>query len=148
MKHLATVLCVMLAAVPCAATEAIPWQDADGHVGEQCTVEGKVVSARREGNVLRFAFDADPAAFSVALIGGLLSPLPGEPAALYEGRTIRATGKIRSFRGISEMVIRDPTQISVVPLQAEPSPTPVGGLEQRLEQLERRVERLEQRLKK
>lgn len=130
-----------------AADEAIPWHHAARYVGEVRTIEGKVVSARREGHVLRFGFDPDPAAFTVALIGGLLSPLPGEPGALYEGRTIRATGKIRSFRGVAEMVIRDPSQISVVALQAEPSPT-AGGLERRLEQLEDRIERLEQRLER
>jgi hypothetical protein len=111
-------------------------------------VEGKVVAARREGNVLRIMFDADPSSFSVALISSLLSPLPADPAAIYEGRTLRATGKIRSFHGVAEMMIRDSSQIALVPIEAEPLPTAGVGLEKRVEELENRVEQLERRLKK
>ena len=67
-------------------------------MGEDRVIEGKVVSARREGNVLRLSFDTAPHSFSVALIGGLLSALPADAQALYEGRTIQASGRIRSFQ--------------------------------------------------
>ena len=55
-------LCLLLLAVPATAAsgDAIPWQDADRYVGEDRVIEGKVVSARREGNVLRLSFDTAP----------------------------------------------------------------------------------------
>jgi DNA/RNA endonuclease YhcR with UshA esterase domain len=145
-----TTLLALLVAVEAlaAATDAIPWQDAEAYVGEERTVEGTVVAVRREGNVLRITFDANPSSFSVAVIGTLFSPLPSDPAALYEGRMIRATGKIRSFRGVSEMMIRDPSQITVTAAEVEPSPTAPAGVAERLERLENRVERLERRLVK
>jgi DNA/RNA endonuclease YhcR with UshA esterase domain len=145
---LAVSLLLGVAGAPAAASDAIPWQDADGYIGEERTIEGRVIAARREGNVLRLTFDENPESFSVAIINSWLSPLPSNPRAIYEGRTIHATGRIRSFRSVSEMVIRDPSQIIIGAVEPEPSPTAPAGLEQRLQNLEDRVERLEQRLKK
>ena len=141
----ALALVMMVAAASHAESpDVIPWQDADGHVGEVRTVEGAVVAARREGNVLRLSFDPRPDSFSVALMATLFSPLPTDPASLYEHRTIRATGKIRSFRGVAEMTIRDHSQLVIVP--GEPDPTPLIRVEDRLDHLEQRIERLERQL--
>lgn len=149
MRVVLIALALLLNLVPQpAAADPIPWQDADGYVGEERTIEGQVIAARREGNVLRLSFDENPEAFSVAVINSWLSPLPANPRAVYEGRVIQATGRIRSFRGVSEMVIRDPSQIVISTAEPEPSPTQSVGLEERLYRLEKRLERLEQRLKK
>jgi DNA/RNA endonuclease YhcR with UshA esterase domain len=141
-------LSLLLFGTPVVANDAISWQDTDRYVGETRTVEGKVVTARREGNVVRLMFDADPGHFSVALIASLLSPLPSDPAPVYEERTIRVTGKIRRFHGVSEMMIRDPSQITIVPVVVEPSPTEGVRLDKRVEDLEHRVERLERQIKR
>jgi hypothetical protein len=135
---------MMAATVRAEAPDIIPWQDADAYVGDERTVEGTVVAARREGNVLRLTFDPDPDSFSVALMATWFSPLPADPAGMYERRRIRATGKIRSFRGVSEMTIRDHSQLVIV--TGAPEPTPIVRLEDRLENLERRIERIERRL--
>lgn len=137
---------VVAVAAHAVSPDVIPWQDADAYVGEHRTVEGTVVAVRREGNVLRLSFDLNPDSFSVALIATLFSPLPSDPAGLYEGRTIRATGKIRSFRGVCEMTIRDHTQLVI--MAGESAPTPLFRVEDRLDELEQRIDRLERQLEK
>lgn len=149
MKPLLSVLWLLVIAGEVIATssDAIPWRDAQRYVGTEQVVEGKVLSARREGNVLRLTFDTNPNSFSVALIAGLLSPLPADPQAVYAGRTVRASGKIRRFQGAFEMVIRDPGRIIIVEAIAEPVLTPAVRLEDRVDELEERVNRLEEHLR-
>jgi hypothetical protein len=141
-------LIVMVGDAAATTAEAIPWHDARRYVGEERVVEGEVVAVRREGNVLRLVFDPDPNSFSVALIIGLLSPLPADPEAVYRGRTVRAYGRIRRFRGATEMVIRDPTRIILVEPTVDAARMPAVRIDQRLNELEERVERLEKLLQR
>ncbi len=105
------------------AADAIPWRAARAHVGDVVTVEGDVVRARLEAGtcVLEFAPD-DPTAFRVVLLIPLMSDLPREPQRLYEGKRIRASGRVRSWRGRPEMILRGPDAIEVVGVGASPEP--------------------------
>lgn len=142
--RLAPAVFSVFAATVATAAEPLHWSEAGDHVGEERLIEGTVVAVRREGYVLRLAFDGSPDTFTVALIVGLLSPLPADPEAVYVGQTVRVLGKIRRFRGVPEMVIRDPTRITIV--GAARAATVEVELRRRVEGLERRMERIERRL--
>jgi hypothetical protein len=143
-QQLTAMVIFPMAAAVAMASEPLHWTLAGDHVGEERLIEGAVVAIRREGHVLRLAFDGAPDSFTVALIVGLLSPLPADPEAVYVGQTVRALGKIRRFRGVPEMVIRDPTRITIV--GAVSAAAVEAELRDRVEGLERRMERIERRL--
>ena len=109
-----------------AAPLVVPWREAGGHVGEVVTVEGEVAVARTVGDtwVLEFAPD-DPRAFRVVVLLSLLESAPRQPEHLYQGRRVRATGRVQRFQGRAEMVLRGAGQIEVVETSGEaPAPPP------------------------
>ena len=116
-RALALVSLVALAAASAraAAPPVISWQEAGGHVGEVVTVEGEVATASTVGDtwVLEFARD-DPRAFRVVVLLPLLETAPRQPERLYQGRRVRATGRVQRFQGRAEMVLRGAGQIEVV----------------------------------
>src|SRR5207253_2167365 len=113
-----------------AAPPVVSWQEAGGHVGEVVSVEGEVATARTVGDtwILEFARD-DPRAFRVVVLLPLLETAPRLPERLYQGRRVRATGRVQRFQGRAEMVLRGSGQIEVVETGGEappaaPAPTP------------------------
>ena len=131
MTRAAAALAVLVVAAPTLARspEVVRWQDAAEHVGQVVTVEGPVASARIAGGacILEFAPE-DPTALRVVLMLGLFSS-PSEPERLYAGRRVRASGRVQSFQGRPEMIIRRADQIeplddvstTVPPPSAKPS---------------------------
>src|SRR3989442_317036 len=111
------------AAARAAAPPVISWQEAGGHVGEVVTVEGEVATASTVGDtwVLEFARD-DPRAFRVVVLLPLLETAPRQPERLYQGRRVRATGRVQRFQGRAEMVLRGAGQIEVVEASGAPPP--------------------------
>ena len=122
-RALALVSLVALAAASAraAAPPVISWQEAGGHVGEVVTVEGEVATASTVGDtwVLEFARD-DPRAFRVVVLLPLLETAPRQPERLYQGRRVRATGRVQRFQGRAEMVLRGAGQIEVVETTGAP----------------------------
>jgi hypothetical protein len=106
--------------------------DAGAHVGTVVTVEGEVTAARTEGDTCVMEFGPDAGGFRVVLLVPVFSDLPEHPERLYQGRRIRATGRIQRFRGAPEMVVRGTNRIEVVgfgatpPATAAPLPPPAG----------------------
>jgi hypothetical protein len=78
-------------------------------------VEGEVATAATVGDtwVLEFARD-DPRAFRVVVLLPLLETAARQPERLYQGRRVRATGRVQRFRGRVEMVLRGAGQIEVM----------------------------------
>ena len=95
------------------APELVRWQDAAAHVGRVITIEGTVATARVTDGacLLEFAPD-DPAALRVVLMIGLFSS-PVAPER-YAGHRVRASGRVQSFQGRPEMIIRRADQIEVM----------------------------------
>jgi len=119
-------LALVALAAGAAAPLVVPWREAGGHVGEVVTVEGEVAVARTVGDtwVLEFAPD-DPRAFRVVVLLSLLESAPRQPEHLYQGRRVRATGRVQRFQGRAEMVLRGAGQIEVVETSGEaPAPPP------------------------
>src|SRR5262245_16733458 len=113
------------------AATVVPWQSAGMFDGETVTIEGDVARAHLEADtcVLEFAPD-DPKAFRVVLLIPLITDLPRQPQRLYEGKRVRVTGKIHTWKGRPEMIVRGPDVIEVVgvgaaqPPAEAPPPTP------------------------
>jgi len=101
------------------AETVIPWQSAGSYEGEVVTVEGDVVRARLEADtcVLEFS-ESDATAFRVVLLIPLMTDLPRQPQRLYEGKRVRVSGKVRSWQGRPEMIVRGPDAIEVVGVAA------------------------------
>jgi hypothetical protein len=112
----AATLAAILLAAPARARppEFVRWQDAADHVGHVVTVEGAVASARVAGGACTLEFaPEDPTALRVVLVLGLFSS-PAEPERLYGGRRVHASGRVQSFHGRPEMIIRRADQIELV----------------------------------
>ncbi len=115
-------LAATVALVP--ADTVIPWQSAGVYEGDVVTVEGDVVRARLEADTCVLEFSAsDPTSFRVVLLIPLMTDLPREPQRLYEGKRVRVSGKVRSWKGRPEMIVRSPGAIEVVGVAAAPPDT-------------------------
>jgi len=120
---LAAFVALAAGAARAAAPPVVSWQEAGGHVGEVVCVEGEVTTARTVGDtwILEFARD-DPRAFRVVVLLPLLETAPRLPERLYQGRRVRATGRVQRFQGRAEMVLRGSGQIEVVETGGEAPP--------------------------
>ena len=113
-----------------AAPPVVPWTDTAARVGQIVTVEGEVVRAFASGDTQVLEFADDARAFRIVLLVPLLSNAPRDPARVYGGRRVRATGRIQRFQGRPEMIVRSPDQIELVgaePPAPAPSPPPVSA---------------------
>ncbi len=91
---------------------------AKDHVGESATVCGLVASAtfaaRTKGQPTFLNLDNPyPEHIFTALIWGSDRPKFGHPEDTYKGKRICVTGTIKPYRGVPEIVVTDPGQISV-----------------------------------
>src|SRR5436309_10368406 len=120
---LAAFVALAAGAARAAAPPVVWWQEAGGHVGEVVSVEGEVATARTVGDtwIPEFARD-DPRAFRVVVLLPLLETAPRLPERLYQGRRVRATGRVQRFQGRAEMVLRGSGQIEVVETGGEAPP--------------------------
>jgi len=89
---------------------------AQNHVGEKATVCGEVVSAyyARQSNGAPTFLNLDeayPNHVFTAVIWGENREQFNEPEVQYKGKTICVTGKIKSYRGIAQIVLYSSKQI-------------------------------------
>lgn len=88
------------------------------HIGEEVTIQGKVVRAAiDERSGMHFLnFDPRPRQGFVAVVFPDEAPLftDGPPGRIYDQKTVRITGRIELFRDNPQIVLRDPAQITVV----------------------------------
>ena len=90
--------------------------EAKAHVGEMATVCGKVVSARfaessnRQPTFLNLDQPFPKQIFTVVIFGSDRSKF-GEPEKEFLNQTICATGTIEDYRGLPQIVAKEPKQI-------------------------------------
>jgi hypothetical protein len=90
--------------------------EAKAHVGEMATVCGKVVSARfaessnRQPTFLNLDSPFPKHIFTVVIFGSDRAKF-GEPEKDFINQTICATGTIEDYRGIPQIVAKEPKQI-------------------------------------
>jgi hypothetical protein len=106
-----------------AAAECIPFTEAPQHVGESRCVTGKVVNigeSRGGSQYLNFCEDYRKCAFSVVVFQSNLKDV-GDVRQL-KGKDIEIFGKITTWRGRTEMVLRDVRQLKGEAAKIPPVP--------------------------
>ena len=111
---------VLLSLSPALAQKSLTATEAKGHIGEQATVCGKVVSTRyaegSRGSPTFLNFDQPyPSQVFTVLIWGRDRSKFSEPETSYRGKRICVTGKLSSFKGVPEVVASEPAQIKMKP---------------------------------
>jgi hypothetical protein len=104
----------------------LPPDQAPAHAGEQGCVEGTVTNAvyAERSNGQPTFLDFGPA-FTAVIWGEDRAKFSPAPETL-RGRRLRVSGRITTFRGKAQIVVRDPTQLGPagVPSQAPAATTP------------------------
>ena len=106
---------ILLAALGASAADApISPSVAALFVGEEKVVEGTVTAAARDTGSVHLTLGTPPQHVVVSLILGWLTRFPDAPDRYYLHKTVRVAGKIKVFRGVPEIIVRDPAHIVVV----------------------------------
>ncbi|MCS7157101.1 MAG: DNA-binding protein [Blastocatellia bacterium] len=88
------------------------------YIGKEATVCGTVVSARYAAvsrgspTFLNFERPYPDQVFTVVIWGSDRAKF-GKPEVEYKGKRVCVTGKIESYRGVPQIVLKDPQQIRV-----------------------------------
>ncbi len=102
------------AATP-APNRAVNARDAANYYNQTVTVEGQVVSTYNSGRVIWLIMGPNQKTdFKVVIFPEDWSKFPQEPDKLYQGKTLRATGRVQPYLNAPEMIVRDPGAIVVV----------------------------------
>ncbi|MBI5687293.1 MAG: hypothetical protein HZC54_19645 [Verrucomicrobia bacterium] len=93
----------------------MPWTDATNFVGRLCTIEGTAMQVQQGRDGYCLLFSTDPKAnFAVIIYARNVASWPAKIETLYAGKKVRVTGVVRRLAGRPEIVISDPSQISIV----------------------------------
>jgi micrococcal nuclease len=97
----------------------ISYTEAPEHVGEYACVAGRVdhVYTSQKGTIfINFCPDYKTCSFGAVIFGSdaYKFPKPNQ----YEGKTVEITGLIKTYKGLAEIVLNDPGQIKILPLES------------------------------
>jgi hypothetical protein len=100
--------------------DAISWNEARNHIGEEAIVCGPVVeanyaeSSNGQPTFLNIGGKyVDPNRFTIVIWGRDRDKFSADPAQYYLGVTICVSGTIEEYKGIPEIVVQEPEQIEV-----------------------------------
>ncbi len=94
----------------------VPWEDAGGHVGEEIVVQGTIVRTHRAKKVIYLNFHPNWKRYLTLVIFVRDLPLfPRDPETAYKGKTVRVRGEVKTYKDRPEMVLKNPSDITVVP---------------------------------
>jgi hypothetical protein len=101
---------------PAAAGEVIPWNEAGRHLGQEITIEGRVVNTHNTGNVcfLNFTTQRSPGTFYVIIFKDALGAWSEPPEKYFLNRKIRATGKVHQHKDMPQIRIQQSGQLQRV----------------------------------
>ncbi|MGH9523422.1 MAG: hypothetical protein ACRD3E_12920 [Terriglobales bacterium] len=120
MMRLTTIVLLFCAT---AGAECIAFTEAPQHVGESRCVRGKVVNigeSRGGSKYLNFCDDYKTCAFSVVVFASNLKDV-GDVKEL-NGKDIEIYGKVTTYRGRTEMILRDVKQLKGEAAKIPPLP--------------------------
>jgi beta-lactamase superfamily II metal-dependent hydrolase len=99
-----------------AAAPLIDWRQAKFHANENVTVRGKIVRTRKAtaASFLNFSeqFWRD---LTVVVFKEDLGHFPANFPQTYNAKNVQVTGKLRMFNGRPEIILKDTSQIKVIP---------------------------------
>jgi hypothetical protein len=111
------VVLLLSIAAPAYSQVTISPEDAINHIGENGTVCGVVASAHFAGRTkgqptfLNLNRPYPSHIFTILIWGSDRSKFPGSPELYYNHKKICVTGTIKQYKGIPEIIVRDPSQI-------------------------------------
>src|SRR5499426_3842974 len=109
------VLAAALGATPARGAEPISWEETDHHVGEEATVEGRVLGVHCSQLSCLLAFDPTFNRFTVVIQAASFDTFP--PAELdhrFSGKLVRVHGKIQTRDGKPEIVVAKTDELALV----------------------------------
>ncbi len=93
----------------------VNWKDATKYYNRTVTIEGKVVETYNSGRVIFLNLGPNREQdVKVVIFPSDWGKFPSTPDKLYEGKTIRVTGKVEKYQGAPEIKVNDPKAIVVV----------------------------------
>ncbi|MGH7895303.1 MAG: hypothetical protein ACREQL_11590 [Candidatus Binatia bacterium] len=153
MRRLAIVL--MLAALlalasTVGAADTISWEDAEKHIGEEATVEGRILGIHCSPTSCLLAFDPTFNRFTVVVQASSFKTFPPETLdATFVGRTVRVHGTIKVIEKKPEIVVEAPEDLQLVITKkerAEEKSAAQSDVTERLDAILERIEDLTARL--
>ena len=152
-----TAACIALAAaLPAAgalAGQTIKWDQAERHVGDEVTVDGRVLGVHCSPSSCVLGFDPAFKRFTAVVEARSFDTFPPRDIdRLYNGRRVRVHGKIEKRDGKPEIVVEMPDDLTLVHAERGPQRDGDRSLRTQTEILERladvlaRIEDLTERL--
>jgi hypothetical protein len=94
---------------------SVPWDLAGNHIGKYMSVEGKIVRTHNSGKACFLNFHNNwTRYFSLVIFDNVFHRFPETPEKYYLDKLVRVRGKIKMYRGRSEMVVDSPEQIDII----------------------------------
>jgi DNA/RNA endonuclease YhcR with UshA esterase domain len=91
----------------------VSWRDAGDYVGQEATVEGRIIRTKDIGSITFLNFGKDRDDFVAVVRASDYDQFPLPPAELYKGKKVWITGEISTHKGVPQMVLHSPEQIEV-----------------------------------
>jgi uncharacterized coiled-coil protein SlyX len=105
---------LFLVALPAFADDTISWEEADKHVGEQVTVEGRVVDVHCSPLSCLLAFEPSFNRFTAVVQAERFDAMPPDQIEQrFKGKNVRVHGTIQQRDGKPEIVIVAPDAIAI-----------------------------------
>jgi len=96
----------------------VNWRDATKFVGQEVTVQGRIVQARNIGNLCFLNFDA-ARSFTAIVRKENYKNFTKSPDELYRNKLVQIRGRIGMFRGKPELEVKSPDAVRIIE-QEEP----------------------------
>mgnify|MGYP002640649153 CR=1 FL=1 len=94
------------------SVQEISWEKADDYIGKTVVVRGTVVRTHDSGKATFLNFSEDwKGKFTGVIFSSLSCEFPVPPADLFLGREVLIQGKVKEYKGSSEIVIEKLSQI-------------------------------------
>ena len=114
MRSLLALVILFVARVAVGADEPIRWEEADKHVGEDATVEGRVVDIHCSPLSCLLAFEPSFNRFTAVVQAKNFDALPPDDLkARFHGKAVRVHGRITSRDSKPEITVESPDQIAL-----------------------------------
>jgi endonuclease YncB( thermonuclease family) len=93
----------------------IPWDLAGNYIGKVMSVEGKITRTHNSGKACFLNFHNNwTRYFSLAIFANVFHRFPEKPETFYLNKFVRATGRIKKYRGRPEIILNRPDQIEII----------------------------------
>jgi DNA/RNA endonuclease YhcR with UshA esterase domain len=111
----------LITSISYAQEESITPNDAAKHIGEVQTVCGMVASSKfasqskKQPTFINLDQPYPNQIFTILIWGSDRSKFPEPPEDYYMGKKVCVKGMIKAFRGKPEVIVNDPSQITIEP---------------------------------